>query len=129
MSRPVYPFLPTWEDRRFKKELSRLSVDAREGVLREISTLIEALAECRDPIRDQELRSYKPSPYRAPGLKNEPRLYEYRLSGVKRVIAAWISDGEAILMIAVTLSHDHTRLLRLLKQHRSGLVGWQHQDD
>lgn len=129
MPRPVYPFLPTWEDRRFKKELSKLSPDAREGVLEEIRALIDALAGCRDPIRDRKLRPYQPSPYRAPGLKNEPRLYEYRLSGVTRVLAAWVQDGEAVLMVAVTLSHDHPRLIRLLKQHRSSLMDWKRPDD
>lgn len=121
MPRPVYPFLPTWEDRRFKKELSKLSAEAREGVLEEISALIDALAECRHPTKDEVLRPYKPSPYQAPGIKREPRLYEYRLSGVTRVVAGWVQDGEAILMVAATLSHDHSRLKRLLKQHNSGL--------
>lgn len=124
MSRPVYPFLPTWEDRRFKKELSKLSEEARERALEEISALIGALAECRHPTKDEALRPYEPSPYRAPGMKKEPRLYEYRLSGVRRVIAGWVRDGEAILMIAVTLSHDHDRLIRLLKQHRGDLEEW-----
>jgi len=122
--RPVYPFLPTWEDRRFKKELSKLSAEARDGILEEISALIDALAECRHPTKDGTLRPYKPSPYRAPGMKREPRLYEYRLSGVARVIAGWVQDGEAILMVAATLTHDHSRLVRLLKQHRSDLGGW-----
>lgn len=129
MARPVYPFLPTWEDRRFKKDLSKLSEEAKEGVLEEISALIGALAECRHPTKDEALRPYKPSSYRAPGMKKEPRLYEYRLSGITRVIAGWVRDGEAILMIAVTLSHDHARLIRLLKHHRSDLGEWRQREE
>ena len=51
---------------------------------------------------------------------------EYSLDNLSRVIAKFPAreGSEDILLIAVTLSHDHERLKRLIRENRSAIDGW-----
>lgn len=124
MTRAVYTFGPTWQDRSFKKEFKRLPADRRNQLLEELASLIDTLAACTHPTADQRLATYRPSAYQVPGLKGALPLYEYRLKKLTRVIAGWHGDGEAVLMVAVTLSHDHNRLKRLIQGQTKAVGGW-----
>ena len=59
------------------------------------------------------------------------KLVEYRLRGLVRVIAKYPArpDTEDILLLAVTLDHDHERLKSLLRQHRSAIEDWAEETD
>lgn len=126
MARPVRELLSLWFDHRFKKELGRLPPAEREKRLRELADLSMALAVCKHPTHDPLLAPWKPSAYHVPKVSPEKRLCEYRCSFPMRVIARWIEPCEedpegAILLVAVTLSHDHERLKEIISKNRSDL--------
>ena len=59
------------------------------------------------------------------------KLVEYRLGGLIRVIAKYPArqGSDDILLLAVTLEHDHERLKSLLRQHKSAIQGWQEEEE
>jgi hypothetical protein len=59
-------------------------------------------------------------------LKVGGKLIEYRLDSLSRVIAKYpaCADSDDILLLAVTIDHDHARLKALLQQHRAEIDGW-----
>jgi hypothetical protein len=126
MARPVRLFGPLWFDNHFKRELRRLPRPEQESRLQEIADLTHELASCRHPTLDPRLARWRPSAYRVPKIPSEKRLCEYRCSFPMRVIARWIEpsteDPEgAVLLVAVTLSHDHERLKEIITKSRSEL--------
>jgi hypothetical protein len=128
MARPVYFFEPLWFDRDFKKSLSSLSEEQQTGRLEELRELALILAACRHPTHDPALSRWRPSAYHIPKLSGLS-LFEYRCRFPMRVIARWVdpSAGEpegAVLLVAVTLSHDHRRLREVLARNRSDLRDW-----
>jgi len=80
------------------------------------------------PSHQRNLRRWKPSAYR--GVLKGCLLYEYRCKGLMRVIARFVDANpergieETFLLLTVTLSHDHERMKRLIKQNRSGITHW-----
>jgi len=128
MSRPVRQYEPLWFDHQFKKDLRKLNETQRAQRVEELTALTLALAACRHPTHDPMLQRWRPSAYHVPKVPPEVRLYEYRCTFPMRVIARWIEPTDAepegvVLLVAATLSHDHQRLLGILKDHREGLRG------
>ena len=129
MAREVRPFLPTWQDRRYRKELKRQSPRDREAIEKDLGELIRALRTAADLATDPNLARFKPTAYRyrgVPQLRSPgAQLYEYRLHGLTRVIVchfvshAALGGEELALLLAMTVSHDHERLVRLIREHRS----------
>jgi hypothetical protein len=125
MIRPVRFFEPLWFDRDFKKSLKSLSPAERENRLRELEELANALGLCRHPTHGPELARWRPSAYHVPKLTEIP-LYEYRCKFPMRVVAGWLEPSEsdpdgAVLLVAVTLSHDHRRLQEIVARNREAL--------
>lgn len=126
MARPVRELQSLWFDHRFKRELARLSPAEQESRLKELADLSEELAACTHPTHDQRLARWRPSAYHVPKVPTDKRLCEYRCAFPMRVIARWIEASEedpegAILLVAVTLSHDHERLKEIISKNRSDL--------
>lgn len=125
MSKNVIPHPPTWLDKSFTKDYKKLSRKEQRSFGERLKELIEALRGCSHPVTDPSLRKWRPSGYHLAG-RFEARLVEYRCPGTLRVIACYFEkdSGEiddAILLVAVTLKHDHSRLKRLIEGQRSGL--------
>jgi hypothetical protein len=98
----------------------------QEERLRELAALATALGECSHPTHDQRLAPWRPSAYHVPKVPSHVRLCEYRCTYPLRVIARWIEPSEeepegAVLLVAVTLSHDHDRLKEVIGRNRSDL--------
>ncbi len=108
----------TWADREFRNDYKRLPRKERELCEERLEALIAALASCNHPALDPELWKYRPSSYRV-RRKGEGRLLEYRLPGVLRVIVCYFEEESVILLVAVTLTHDHTRLRRLIERNQT----------
>ena len=128
MARPVSLFEPLWFDRDFKKSLSSLPEEQQTERLEELRDLALTLAACRHPTHDPALARWRPSAYHIPKLSGVS-LFEYRGRFPMRVIARWVDASEsepegAVLLVAVTLSHDHRRLREILARNRSGLRDW-----
>lgn len=128
MARPVHVFEPLWFDRDFKKSLSSLPQDQQTERLEELRDLALALADCRHPTHDPALARWRPSAYHVPKLSGAV-LFEYRCRFPMRVIARWVGPSAAepegvVLLVAVTLSHDHRRLRDVLARNRSDLRDW-----
>jgi hypothetical protein len=128
MARPVHVFEPLWFDRDFKKSLSSLPQDQQTERLEELRDLALALADCRHPTHDPALARWRPSAYHVPKLSGAG-LFEYRCRFPMRVIARWVGPSAAepegvVLLVAVTLSHDHRRLRDVLARNRSDLRDW-----
>ena len=126
MARPVRQFEPLWLDRHFKKDFKRLPKTQQEERLRELADLATALSHCNHPTHDPRLAAWKPSAYHVPRIPSHIRLCEYRCAYPLRVIARWIEASEeepegAVLLVAVTLSHDHDRLKEIIAIHRASL--------
>ena len=132
MPRPVYCFNPTWQDQRYKKALKRLSPQQQEECLKEIADLIKALSVCTHPKADPILQRWKPGPYKR--VIKQTGLYEYRCRGLTRVVARFIEADpsnqveEVVLMLTVTLTHDHERMQRLIQRHKQSISTWTPKD-
>jgi len=124
MPRPVYCFNPTWQDQRYKKALKRLSPQQQEECLQELDDLIDDLAICKHPKADPILQRWKPGPYQR--VIEVSEIYEYRCGQMMRVIARFIdpAPGGEVLLLAVTLNHDHKRMKRLMKAHGREVSTW-----
>jgi hypothetical protein len=127
--REIRPFLPTWKDRRYRKDLKRLAPRDREAIEKDLADLLTELRSASDLATDPRLARFKPTAYRyrgVPQLRSPgARLYEYRLHDLTRVIVchfvshAAIGGEELVLLLGMTVSHDHERLVRLIREHRS----------
>lgn len=120
MARQVLPYKPTWLDKFFRKDLERLPQKDRGVCLQSLEDLLADLKACRHPLQDPLLSRWRPTPYKGV-VKLAGHLAEYRLGSTMRVIACYFDDNETILLVAVTLKHDHERLKRLLKEHGRSL--------
>lgn len=127
VSREVRTFSPTWQDRHFRKSVERLSPEARNERALQVSSLVKALQECANPVTDPRLRPWWPSTYKGVIRVQGGHLVEYRFPGVMRVIAccfdstALPSCQGLVLLLTVTLDHDHDRMKRLLREHSGGI--------
>lgn len=127
VSRPVFTYPATWLDKHFRKTFEKLAPAEREERVRQLVELTEALKACVHPVRDPRLQPFRPTSYR--GVTQIPggQLIEYRFPGTMRVIACYFEAGsearpsEHVVLMTVTLSHDHDRMKRLIQQHRPGV--------
>jgi hypothetical protein len=126
VGRRIFPFGPTWLDRRFQKDFKSLPSQDQQRRRSELAGLIRALGTCAHPSTDPTLRPFRPSSYK--GVAKVPgQLIEYRLPGLFRVIVCYFTSDtgsgreERILLVAATLTHDHERLQRLIQQHRGDI--------
>jgi hypothetical protein len=117
----VRPYLPTWADTHYKRDLASLDEPSQQAHLARLAKLIETLIHCRHPHKEPALAGFKPTPY--PGVIKLPdaHLVEYRLDKLCRVIACWFEKEAMILLVAVTLTHDHDRLKRLIRRDKPSL--------
>lgn len=105
-------------DKEYQKDFNKLPESERGEHLEQLRLLTKALSLCKDPLKDQFLQSFHPKPYKYAA--NIPGLYEYRLDhGRSRVVAKW--GGSWILLVALTVTHDHERLKALLKTHKTSI--------
>ncbi len=116
-------FEPTWLDKEFEKAFKRLSADEKEARTEDLAALMEALRSCRHPVTDPSLARFKPGSYSGV-IRLQPHqvLIEYRLRGLMRVIACYVrssdeTSDDKIVLLAATLTHDHDRLKKLVRQH------------
>jgi len=77
-----------WNERDFRKAFRELSASEQDERLDELDQLSKALAVCRHPVTDPDLRPWQPSAYHVQ--KVRIRLYEYRFRYPFRVIAGFI---------------------------------------
>lgn len=127
MSRRVFYCSATWRDRKFQKDFSGLSAGAQEAFLLELQKLAMVLENAPHPATDPKLRqAYKAKSYQGVVVLKSGTLIEYSIGKLARVIAKYPARKEStdILLIAVTLLHDHERLKRLIKENRSEIDGW-----
>jgi mRNA-degrading endonuclease RelE of RelBE toxin-antitoxin system len=116
VAREIREFSETWLDRAFEKGLKKLGQREKEALSEKLASLLGILAECRHPITDPGLSAFRPTPYRVSLRNPEARLAEYRLGDRCRVIAAYFHNHDEILLVAITLDHDHTRLKVLVER-------------
>jgi len=126
MARPVHFFEPTWFDRDFRKQFQSLPVREQEERLGELDQLSRALSSCRHPASDPALATWRPTSYHVHKVEG---LFEYRCKFPMRVIARWIDPSETdaegvVLLVAVTLSHDHRRLKEIIERNRADVRDW-----
>lgn len=119
MAREIREYSETWLDRGFEKALKKLNSREKETLAERLEALLVQLAECRHPISDPHLAAFRPTPYRVHLRNSEARLAEYRLGDRCRVIAAYFESRDEILLVAITLEHDHTRLKVLVERFGS----------
>jgi mRNA-degrading endonuclease RelE of RelBE toxin-antitoxin system len=114
----------TWLDRDFKKTWRKLPAREQQRFEEELGDLLEALGHCSHPMTDPVLGRWRPTAYRL--RKARFQAAEYRLRGLTRVIVGFLPDPQgcigAIVLLTVTLKHDHPRILRVLGQHRGEIL-------
>lgn len=120
--RLVRVFEPTWQDRYFRKALEKLTLPEREERAQQVADLVKVLQLCAHPVTDPRLQPWRPGSYRGVAQIRGGYLVEYRFPGVMRVIACCF-EGVAepnlqglILLLTITLDHDHERMKRLIRQ-------------
>lgn len=114
MSRRVWKHPKTWIDSTTAETFRSWSRPEQQKLFKEIENLRTALKSCTDPLKDPALKRYLPTPYHA--LIDLDDIYEYHLSGPTRVVAR--VKPKWILMLTITLSHDHSLMTMLLKVHQ-----------
>jgi hypothetical protein len=127
VSRRVFFCPETWKDRQFQKQFSRLRDAEQAGFLERLALLVELLEVAPHPATEPRLRqSFRAKSYSGVIPLRGAALVEYSLDSLSRVIAKFPAreGSEDILLIAVTLSHDHERLKRLIRDNRSAIDGW-----
>jgi hypothetical protein len=121
---PELLFYPeTWLDREFKKAFRKLSAPDRESFETELGDLLEVLQNSRHPMTDPALQRWRPTAYK---VRNQRfQAVEYRLRKLTRVIVGFLPPEtgpiETLVLLTVTLKHDHPRMQRILEQHRGGI--------
>ncbi|HEV7670470.1 MAG TPA: hypothetical protein VGS22_18280 [Thermoanaerobaculia bacterium] len=127
-SRRVFRCQSTWGDRQFKKSFARLSPDRQELFLKNLLDLQSALESASHPATDPHLRqAFRAKSYSGVVQLKGAALLEYSLDNLSRVIAKYPAreGGDDILLVVVTLDHDHERLKRLIKANRSEINEWE----
>ncbi len=126
-SRDLYICTSTWKDRQFQKAFNKLDEIGRAAFLAQLEQLYRALETTPHPVSDPKLKqAYDAKPYGGVVSLRGANLVEYSLGPLARVIAKFpASPGtNAVLLLVVTLSHDHDRLKSLIKQYRSDIDSW-----
>lgn len=121
---PELLFFSTWLDKHFKKALRKLPKKQQEERKEQLASFLEALQDCNHPATDPNLAAWRPTSYR--GVTDIPgggRLVEYRFPGLMRVVACYFetegpSPPQPIILLTATLTHDHDRMKRQIRQHR-----------
>jgi hypothetical protein len=131
----VYFFVEgwSWEEIRADLEDEEKETEGRQDEqIKFLAELIKTLRIAGHPVTDPRLRPWKPTRYSGV-IKTKGKgfhLYEYRLKGIARVIAAHYDDDsedrhDSLLLLFADFGHDHKKLKRLLKQHRAEISGWE----
>ena len=126
--RRVFRCQSTWSDRQFKKSFARLSPDRQERFLEKLLALQLALESAPHPATDPNLRqSFRAKSYSGVVQLKGAALIEYSLDNLSRVIAKYPAreGSDDILLIVVTLDHDHEHLKRLIKGNRAEINEWE----
>jgi hypothetical protein len=132
VSRRVLLCKRTWQDKRFQKTFNKLNRREQDDLLIRLSELSAALAATSHPILDPVLKQkFRPGAYDGVVALKGAKLVEYRLGNLVRVIAKYPAreSSDDILLLAITLDHDHERLKSLLRQHRSEIQDWGEQEN
>ena len=130
MPRDVYVFDPTWRDRQFSKELAKASEGARSEVDKRLDDLISALKTTPHPASDPKIQqAFRANSYAGVIQLPGSNLIEYRFQefGNKlRVIAKWpgCEGDDCVLLLTITISHDHDRMKSLLRLYKSEIKDW-----
>lgn len=95
--------------------MKRLQAKEKAVLQERLELLYQHLSTCRHPISDPQLATFQPTPYRVSLRTPGAWLAEYRLGPLCRVVAAYFEDTEDILLIAISLDSDHTKLHSRLK--------------
>jgi len=133
MAELVY-YQPAWLDRSFKKALKKTPARERKQRLEDLGDLLEALQSCSHPTLDPTLQRWRPTAYRGVVEIEGVRFVEYRLPRLVRVIACYSEEENPedavtrIILLTATLTHDHERMQRLIRQHRSGIQEMAHRE-
>jgi hypothetical protein len=130
-SRHVFDFPPTWKDRHFQKDFKALPGRRQLDILKTLKALISAVESSRHPATDPLLRqTYKVKVYSGVVVLKGATILEYSIGPIERVIAKYPARGQGgdVLFLAITLSHDHPRIKRLIKEHRAAIDNWQEEE-
>lgn len=119
MRHRIVPFR-TWADKDFKKDFKKLPEQHKQRCETALEELITALAACSHPTAEATLQRFRPTAYRVRH-KGDGALLEYRLPGTVRVIVCWHEESATIVLVAITVRHDHDRLQRLIQAHGGSL--------
>ena len=122
---PELLFYTTWLDKHFKKAFRKLTARQQEERREQLAQFLEALQACNHPATDPSLQPWRPTSYQGvTRIQGDGRLVEYRFPGLMRVIGCYFEEQQPdrpirqIILLAATLTHDHDRMKRLLRQHR-----------
>ena len=132
MSRRVFVCSVTWKDRQFQKQFSLLREAEQTSFLERLALLVSLLEVASHPATDPRLRqSFRAKSYGGVIPLRGAALIEYSLDSLSRVIAKFPAreGSDDILLVAVTLSHDHDRLKRLIRGNRSAIDGWSDEEE
>ena len=124
MARQVIPFESTWlnADRHFAKAFEGLSAEGQKDFQKRLAVFILALQQCSHPVLDPRLASLRPTPYPGVAKISGGQLIEYRLDrSSERVVACYFEQRNVVLLVAVTINHDHERIKTLIKKHKSDI--------
>lgn len=130
MSRRVWLF-QNWRDRKFQRTFKKLRAAEQAELLAKLADLAKDLATVSHPVVHPVIRQkYRSEAYEGVITLKGSKLVEYRLGRVVRVIAKYPArpDSDDVLLVAVTLDHDHDRLKALLRQYRSEIQDWNEEE-
>ncbi len=123
----IVSYPPLWLDKQFQKHFKKLSKTDQKTFRSKLKLLLGSLFHCTHPITDERLRRFRPSAYPGESVSGG-QICEYRPTAQSRVITCYFPDTDEIYLLTATIKHDHKRIRRLLRTHRSAIDNWDSSD-
>lgn len=113
--------LACYPGKEFEKGLKRLQPPQRKKILGLLEQLYNNLETAKNLFFDTEMKKWKPTAYHVL-TKDGVQLVELRCNHTTRVIVRHVGDTDKIILVAITLTHDHVRLKRHIEAVRSEVL-------
>jgi hypothetical protein len=113
---------PFWTDPRWKRELKKLPAAQQRQLLNSLSALLQALGQCRDPLRDNDLSPWQPSSWAAPSQQlrgfSWVEYYLWDRDNRGRAIISFNRKTNILYLVGRTPTHDLAALRELTAKFR-----------
>ena len=113
--------LSCYPGRDFEKGFKKLSASQQGKVSSLLENLYDDLLKAKSLFFDSNMKKWRPTAYHVL-TKDGVQLVELRCNHTTRVIVRHVADTDNIILVAITITHDHVRLKRQIEAARTEIV-------